>query len=150
MATLLETLQKDQLQSRKDRDAIKTSLLTTLFSEAVNVGKNQGNRASTDEEVIAVIKKFVKGSKENIEIYTKTGKTEALNLANQELDILQTYLPQTVSEDVLKVRIVEVMSKLNLPKESSSLGKVIKELKNEFGSTLDGALASKLVKEALA
>lgn len=150
MATLLETLQKDQLQSRKDRDAIKTSLLTTLFSEAVNVGKNQGNRASTDEEVIAVIKKFVKGSKENIEIYTKTGKTEALALATQELDILQTYLPKSVSEEVLIGRIHSIMFDLNLPKESASLGKVIKALKTEFGSTLDGALASKLVKEVLA
>jgi uncharacterized protein YqeY len=149
MTTLLETLQKDQLTARKAKDAISASLLTVLYSEAVNVGKNQGNRLTTDDEVIAVIKKMVKSSEQNIEIYTKAKKQEALVLTQKELIILSKYLPKAPSMDEVKSRVDEIIKSNNWAKESATMGKVMKELKVQYGSTLDGAATSKLLKELL-
>lgn len=147
--TLLQKLQQDQLAARKAKDAVQTSLLTTLYSEAANIGKNQGNRASTDDEVISVIKKFVKGSEQNIEIYSKANKVEALELAKQELDILMTYLPKAPSTDEVRNRINQLLAENDWKKEQATMGKVMKELKTQYGSSLDGALTSKLIKEVL-
>lgn len=151
MTSLLSKIQKDQIQARtsKQRDEVAVSLLTTLFSEAANVGKNQGNRESTDDEVVAVVKKFVKVAEQNLEIYEKAGKEEAVSQIKSELAILSNYLPKAPSVDEIKLVISNVFSEQGLAKEASSVGRVMKELKAQYGSALDGALASKLIKEFL-
>jgi hypothetical protein len=57
--SLIQTIKADQVQARKARSA-SASILTTLIGEAEMIGKNAGDRESTDEEVIAIIKKFIK------------------------------------------------------------------------------------------
>lgn len=154
VTTLLNTLLNDQKAARlqkENKDPVKISLLTTLYSEAVNVGKNKGNRPSTDEEVLAVIKKFVKGVTENIDIYTKNQAVEALDKAKKELVILQNYLPATVGSQEIEAYASSVILEEKLDKkDGQTFGKVMKGLKAKFGSSLDGAVASKVLKDFLA
>lgn len=147
---LLEKLKADQLAARKEKNEVATSLLTTLYSEAVNVGKNKGNRASTDDEVISVVKKFIKSANENKDIYTKSNNTDRIQVIEKELSILNAYLPQGVTPEEVRAVTLEIMAQLNLEKNPSSMGKIMKELKVRFGSTLDGAVASAIIKEILA
>lgn len=65
---LIVKIKHDQLVARKNRDQIESTLLTTLIGEADMVGKNNGNRDPFDEEVISVVKKFLKGVNETIAI----------------------------------------------------------------------------------
>lgn len=146
---LLNQIKSDQLIARKAKDEKLATLLTTLYSEAANVGKNQGNRDSTDTEVISVVKKFAKNNEQNIEIYTKANKTEALEMAKFELSVLEKYLPKSISVEDLKIKIVELINDNNLPKENSSMGKIMKLLKELYGDSLDGSVASKVIKETL-
>lgn len=146
---LLEKIKTDQLQARKENHEVKKNLLTTLYSEALNVGKNQGNRDSTDDEVTSVIKKFIKNSEQNIEIYMKTSKDEAKNLAIQELEILKSYLPKAPSMDEVMEKVENLMTVNAWKKEPAVIGKVMKELKGIYGSTLDGGAISKKLKEWL-
>ena len=71
--TILESVKKAQLQARKEKRAVDASTLTTLIGEAEMIGKNDGNRASTDAEVVTVIKKFVKNIDETLTILSKDG-----------------------------------------------------------------------------
>jgi uncharacterized protein YqeY len=146
---LLEKIKIEQLQARKENHEIKKSLLTTLYSEALNVGKNQGNRDSTDDEVISIVKKFIKNTEQNIEIYMKSGKEEAKNIAIQELTILKSYLPQAPSMDDVMVKVEELMNSNSWKKEPSVIGKIMKELKAIYGSSLDGGAISKKLKDWL-
>jgi len=61
--TLMEQIKTAQVTARKT-GAQEASLLTTLLGEAAMVGKN-ANRETTDQEVVAVVKKFVKNIDEN-------------------------------------------------------------------------------------
>ena len=63
---LLETINQDRNEARKMKYTATATLLTTLYSEAQMVGKNDGNRETTDAEVVAVIKKFVKNIDETL------------------------------------------------------------------------------------
>lgn len=146
---LLEKLKADQLTARKQKNEIATSLLTTLYSESLNVGKNKGNRHSTDDEVISIIKKFIKSANENKDIYTKSNIFDRVEVINKELTILNSYLPQGVTPEEVKVAVLDILIQLNLDKNPSSMGKIMKELKIRFGSTLDGAVASVIIKEIL-
>lgn len=149
MTSLLKQLQADQLNARKARDSIKATLLTTVLGEAVKVGKDDGDRDPTDTEVMDVFKKFVKNIKQNIIDYGKAGNTDAITVMDNELSILKPYLPTEVDASVLLNAIETIISSQALPKNGSSIGKVMAALNAQFGDSLDKKTASDLVKQAL-
>lgn len=149
MTSLLKQLQADQLNARKARDTFTATLLTTVMGEALKVGKDDGNRDSTDSEVIEVVKKFVKNIKQNIIDYGKAGKADAIASMEQEFTILKAYLPAEVDAAVVRDAINGIIAQKSLPKNGSSIGKIMPELNALFGDALDKKMASELVKEAL-
>ena len=73
--SLIQTIKTAQVAARKARDP-SASLLTTLIGEAEMVGKNAG-REVTDQEVVATIKKFIKGIDETLKAVASTGVDKA-------------------------------------------------------------------------
>ena len=141
--SLLETIKKDQFEARKSKEALKATLLTTLFAEASMKGKN-ANRDTTDEETVQVIQKFLKGVNETIGYLEKGGgdNTEAMATANAEKAILEAYLPKMASADEIRAAVSALKAD-----GTTNIGEIMKLLKLQFGSALDGKLASQLAKE---
>lgn len=141
--TLLATIKSAQLTARKNRDIIATALLTTLIGEASMPGKNDGNRESTDQEVVAVIKKFIKNANEVLKVSdNETSRTE--------LSILESFLPKQLSEEELRSSIQSIVSVTEAVNGSKpKMGDVMKALKQKHDGQYDGGLASKLIKELL-
>lgn len=141
--SLLEQIKNDQLTARKAKDSIKASLLTTLFSEASMKGKNAG-RETTDEEVVQVIQKFLKGVNETLKAleYSSDGRVKAACI---EKDILESYLPKMASAEEIRAAVAEIAASGVDPK--TKMGIVMKMLKDKFGASLDGKLASQIAKE---
>ena len=147
MTTLIEKIRQDSLAARKARDTVKGTFLVTLMAEAAKVGKDDGNRESTDAEVTAVIKKFIKNTEETLRAI---GANEAARTQPEaELAILQAYLPRQASEDEVRAAVARIVGELaeRTPKQ---MGAVMGKLTAEFAGNFEKGLASKLVKEALA
>lgn len=147
---MLNKIRADQLQARKDRDAVKASLLTTLIGEAAMVGKNAG-RESTDAEVIATVKKFIKNAEDTRSILRNQGadgSSSAMATVNTELAILGQYLPSQLEGAALRAVITDVAAAVgaSTPKD---MGKVMAALKAQYDGKYDGKAASALVKEVL-
>ena len=66
--SIVTNIKAASLQARKDRNAPKAALLSTLLGEVQMIGKNNGNRESTDGEAIAVIKKMLNNTTETLNI----------------------------------------------------------------------------------
>ena len=144
---LLEKLQAASLEARKAQNAIAAGLLTTLYSEAARVGKDQGNRVSTDNEVVAVVKKFGKNIDETLAALPETdARVAALRV---EKELLAAYLPQQLDEAGLSALVAELVGAL-ADKSPKQMGVVMAGLKVRAGGQYDGAMASRLVKAALA
>ena len=144
--TLLETIKKDQLQARKDRNKEKASLLTTLLGEAQMPGKNDGNRESTDVEVVAIVKKFIKNSNEII-----SNAYPAADIAVQaqnEIDTLEKYLPEQIEGQRLEMTLIGIVASVKA-ESIRDMGKVMKVLKEQYAGRYDGKEASTLIKELL-
>lgn len=147
---ILEKIKNASLAARKAKEALAATLLTTLYSEAVNVGKNNGNRDTTDAEAVAVVKKFLKGVDETISYLEKTGgdNATALTTARSEKEILECYLPSQLSELELQ-KIVGTLA-TDLPDRGpKQMGVLMKQLKEKYEGQYDGALASKVIKAVL-
>ncbi len=136
--TLLQTIRDDALVARKSRKSLEASLLTTLGSEAAMVGKNAGNRESTDAEVTAVIKKFLKNNAETISL-VQDPEVKA-NYENERL-ILQRYVPAelTREETVAEIALLGEVG----PKD---MGRVMGALNGKYPGRINGKLVGELLK----
>lgn len=128
---MLDKIKKDQLEARLSKSKVKASLLTTLIGEASPSGNDKA------PDVIAVIRKFVKNTKE---LFKHDPSNEK---AKEELQILEYYLPKVKSTQ----EHVELVSKLveDNTFTKQDMGKFMGLLNKESG--VDKALASKLFRE---
>lgn len=146
--TLFEQIKQDQLVARKDRDALRALLLTTLIGEATAIGKNDGNRDVTDAEVVALMKKFDKGIVESIAALRDVSNVDAsadryVNLLKEQ-SILQHYMPQQMDEHLLTMAVRMIVNEVG-----SNMGQVMATLKTRYAGQYDGKMASAIVKACL-
>jgi len=145
---LIDQIKQDLLQARRDRDSVASALLSTLLAEASAVGKNHGNRDSTDAEVLAVVTKFVKNLTEIINLPITTPALEQQHAqAVQEHQLLQRYVPQQLSADELKDIIGAMI--LTLPTTAGAMGAVMSQLRQNYAGRYNGQVASAVAKELL-
>lgn len=143
---LLEQIKNDIDSARREKDSSKVTFLSTLYAEAAMVGKNKGNRPSTDDEVIAVVKKFVNNADETAKARVKRG--ESPEKEQTEITILEGYMPKQLSDGALSEAIAQIIGTLP-DKSPKMMGKVMAELKAQHGGTYDGKKASEWVKNQL-
>lgn len=143
--TLIEQIKADSLHARKAKDAVKASLLVTLYAEASKEGKDAGNRPATDEEVIKTVRKFLKGLEESLQVLPDGPGRQQAQL---EKDYLQGYLPRQVQGDALAQVLQELVQTHGLH-GPQALGLLMKLLKERLPGAYDGAEASRLAKSVL-
>ena len=137
--SLMEQIKRDQLEFRKQRQSVEVSVLTTLIGEASAIGKNNGNRETTDAEVIALVKKFLDNNIATIKLLA-IDNTQ-VDVLNTENAALQVYLPKQMSEQEIRDALATC---------SKELGKIMGHFKKAFPGMYDGALVSRLAKEYVA
>lgn len=103
--SLLQKIRQDKVNYLKAKNREAFSTLGTLEGDARLIGMNDGNRETTDAEVIATIIKFIKGIDETIKLQPSE-KLEA------EKILLSSYLPKQLSEDELNKIISEKIQSL--------------------------------------
>jgi uncharacterized protein YqeY len=141
--SLLSVIRNDLDAARRNKDTRLLTLLTTLYSEAAMVGKTKRNGESTNEEVLAVTRKFKVGVEEIVKI---KGSNEFLDF---EISLYNKYLPELLTD----IQLTEIINNLiyELPEKSpKAMGVIMGKLKSEYLGRYDGTIASKLVKDLLA
>lgn len=140
--SLLETIRTDALEARKNSDPVAKNLLITLLSEAEMVGKNAGNRESTDEETTVVIRKFLKNINETLAPERVLAGSYRLKL-EVERDILNRYVPQELTRDALRAAILaEVGTGLTV----KDTGRVKAVLEAKYPGQVSGKVLSDVLK----
>lgn len=143
---MIKELKKMMMKAKLEKDKVKANLLATLIGEAVMVGKNDGNRETTDPEVLDLTKKFLKGVNENIRLRDELEKDKTAAL--HEKEILESLLPKQMTEAELEEAIEKIAQ--NLPERSMKMmGKVMGDLKDKYNGQFDGKMASNVVKKCL-
>ena len=151
--SLLLQIKKDQLKSRKEKDKLKSEVLTTLISEAQMIGKNDGNRETTEIEIVQLIKKYIKTNEETQDAVAQRNASEqTVQRLKDEKQILESYLPEQLDEDELNWAIDDIIEKLTEIEGTLSkrhMGLIMKELMVRHEGRLDGKIASNLVRQKL-
>lgn len=142
-----EKIRQDLKTAMIAKDETTVSTLRLLISELTyaKVGKEGG---LSDDAVISVIQKEVKKRKESIESYEKGGRPELAEKEQAELEILQKYLPEQISNEELTKIIEDAITKTGAS-TMADMGKVIGMVMGQVGASAEGARVSGLVKGRL-
>lgn len=143
---LIDQIRDDMFTARKGTDTVAKNLLVTLYSEAQRVGKDKRNGVSTDEECVAVIRKFLANAEETVRLLHARGQSSVAQ--THEVHILTTYLPTQLTEAELAQIVQNIVAELNLS-GAKVMGTVMAELKARHAGAYDGKLASQVVKTVL-
>jgi uncharacterized protein YqeY len=156
---LIDKITKNQVTARKNRQTTVATLLTTLLGEANMVAKNAQRDKPTDEEVTAVLKKFLKGNAESQAALRKAIETQEqhhpayvpkdlldkLGVAGEEQIVLEAYLPKQLSQDEL-TGIVQGALTGGVEK---NVGALMGFLKARYAGQYDGKVASAAIKSLI-
>lgn len=156
---LIDQIQSDLKQSMLSKDELKTSTLRMLISEIRYAALTNRDKSTEpegqalgsnlpDEVVITVVQKEAKKRKESIEGFRQAGREEQAQKEESELAILQSYLPQQISDQELK-KLVEDTIKETSASSMQDMGRVIGAVKQKTGQSAEGSRISQVVKECL-
>ncbi len=106
------------------------------------------SRLETDEEIVEVISSEAKKRKEAILEFEKGERQDLAEKEKKELEILQKYLPEQLSEEEIKKLVKEAIKKVGA-KEIKDTGKVMAQLMSQVKGKADGSQVGKIVKELL-
>ena len=145
--SLFDTIQSDMYAAMKSGDKHKTGTLRVALS-TLKDKKIEKREDLTEVEAIKIIQNLVKQRKEAADIYKENGRNDLMKNENTELEILNAYLPQMMSEDDLRTlvkKVVEDTGASNL----SDIGKVMPEVMKQSAGKADGKMAQSIVRDLL-
>lgn len=151
MSELLKKIKDAALQARKTRNTDVSAPLITLIGDIEAVGKKEG-RDVTDLEVTALLKKYIKNANETAIQAEKHEDAKNVTASLNEVRLYESFLPAQLDEAELREIIGKFISGTTIPGQvvpRPSIGVVSKLLKEEHGGSYDGAVAARLIKEAL-
>lgn len=147
MKKMVEKINQDLKEAMKNQDKFAVSVLRMLKS-ALQLESISLKKELSDNEVLTVIKRNVKQRKDSMAEYEKYGKTEEVENLAKEVELLQNYLGEEMSEEAINVVIDEVFES-EQPTSMKDMGKIMKILTEKLGPSADMSLVSKLVKDRL-
>ncbi len=137
---------EDLKEALKNQEKLVLSVLRMVKS-ALQLEKINKKDDLTDEEVLAVIKKQIKMRRDSIVEFEKFDKKEEIETLNQEIEILNRYLPEALSEEEIDKAIDDVFDTLK-PSGIKDIGAIMKALQS-IASQVDMSEVSKKVRMRL-
>lgn len=134
---MLQTqIENDMREAMKNKDR-KVNILKYMVAEFQR--RPNLNKMLEDKEVIALIRKYIKGVEETATL--RGGFTEEQTF---EIEVLSAYLPKMATDEEVKAWIVD---NLTLPENPQARMKLMREIMAHFGSTVEGNTVKRILME---
>ena len=131
----------------KSGDKRRVSTLRLLLSALKNE-KINSQRDLTGEEAEAIIRRAGKQRKESIEVYERTGRADLAAGEKEELAILESYLPQGMSDEELEAVMRGIAEEKGFT-SAKDVGLLMKELMARHRGRADGKRAQEIARKLL-
>ncbi|HEB56396.1 MAG TPA: GatB/YqeY domain-containing protein [Gammaproteobacteria bacterium] len=129
----------------KDKDRLGVLRLITAAIKQIEVDQRI---TLDDDQVIAVLEKMLKQRKDSIEQFSKAGRDELAAQEASEIEIIQEYLPEQLSEDEISSLIDDAISTTGAA-GMKDMGKVMGLLKPKLAGRADMGMVSRIIKDQL-
>lgn len=148
-----EQIKAKLIESMKAKDEQATGTLR-LINAAIKdkdiEARPKGNPNGIDDSaVMSLLQSMIKQRKESIEMYRQGHRDDLAAKEQAEVDIIQSFLPQQMTEEEMKVAIRDVITQTGAT-SVKDMGKVMGIVKAKYAGRMDMGRASGLIKAALA
>jgi len=146
-----DALKAAQIEAMKAKDKERLAAVRLILAKVKDRDielRTSDKKPDDDALVVDVLQKMVKQRRESIAMYEQGGRAELAAQEQSELDVIETFLPQQMSEDETKAAIDAIKAEVGA-ESVKDMGKVMAVLKERHGSVIDMSKASGLVKAAL-
>jgi len=149
--SLHQTLKSQIIEAMKAHETVRLRVLRGLVASCTNELvslKRKPDEELSDEDVLNVIRRAVKQRKDSIEQFTKGGRADLVEVEKAELAVLETYLPQMMSEEEVmtfaKTKMTE-LGNIDKTKIGMFMGTLMKELKGRADGDTVKTVVDKLL-----
>jgi len=144
---LKDKIKDDLKASMKSQDKTSMAVLRMLNSDIRNK-EIELIKEIGDEEIVKIVKSNVKKRKDAIVLYRQGNRMDLAKQEEDELVVLQKYVPEEMGEAALRRIVKDVIFKTGLNK-SADFGPLMKEVMKEVKGNADGKTVSSIVNEEL-
>jgi|TARA_Y100000294_G_scaffold160539_1_gene164262 hypothetical protein len=145
--SLFDQIQNDMYAAMKAGEKEKATALRTTLAKLKDKRIEKRDDLSEAEE-IKVLQTLVKQRKESVELYEKGGRPELAAAEKAEIDILNGYLPQMMSEEEIRAIVQSVAEEVGAT-SMADMGEVMPEVMKRGKGLIDGKTAQQFVREIL-
>ena len=146
--SLKATITEDMKSAMRAKDATRLSTIRMLLA-AIKQKEVDERIEVTDSDVVVIIDKMIKQRRESVAQFAAGGRPELAAAERAEIDLLQAYMPQPLSEGELD-RLIATAIAGTAVSDMSARGKVMATLKPQIAGRADMAKVSAKVKAKLA
>jgi len=140
---------KDAMKSKEeDRLRVLRSLKSKLLEREISERTGGEKTALSDDQVVEVLMKAAKQRKESIDQFKEGGRDDLVKSEQEELEIIQSYLPEMLTEEEIRDIARQKIDELEAD-SMADMGKVMGILMQELKGKAEGSTVSKVVKEEL-
>lgn len=134
---------------QQDKRRMSTLRLINAAIKDRDIAARSSDKSSvSDAEVMEILAKMVKQRHESIKTYTEGGRPELAQQEQEEIDIIQSFLPKQLTEDETRAAVSELMDEIGC-EGLRDMGKTMGALKQRYTGQMDFSLASRIVKEQI-
>ena len=128
---IYEQIKKDNIQAMKDKNVVARSLYSVVMNKIKleEIRKREKAQELVDADVIAILQKTVKELEEEKANFAKVGNSAQVEAVEKQMKIVESYLPQMMSEEEIKAVIMSL--------EDKSVPNVMKHFKANFNGKCD-------------
>ena len=140
---LKNRLRSDLTSARKDRDKLRTLVLSTILADVHN--REIELRAElSDDQTVKVLSRGIKQRKDAASQMRAAGRDELANGEEAQLTVLSEYLPEGMSEDEVRA-LVRAAIEDGVDQMGMLMGRVMPQIRGRY----DGKEANRIVREEL-
>ena len=144
---LKEKLMEDLKSSMKNKEEIRKNTIQMVRAAILQIEKDKGIQVE-DDKILEIIAKEVKTKKDALSDFERAGREDLINQTNQEIEILQEYLPQQLSREEIKKEVEKIIAEIGAT-TMKEMGAIMKEAKAKMGASADGKTINEVAKEIL-
>ncbi|MGP4107227.1 GatB/YqeY domain-containing protein [Virgibacillus sp. L01] len=146
--TILEQLNQDMKQAMKNKDKDTLSVVRMVKASIQNESIKLGNKELSEEEEITVLSRELKQRKDSLQEFKSAGRDDLVKKLEIEINILQEYMPEQISETELEALVQSTIQEVNATSKKD-MGKVMSAIMPKVKGQADGAQINRLVQKNL-
>jgi len=144
---LKEKLLEDLKVSMRDKNVVRKNTVQMIRAAILQIEKDTGSVVD-DNKIIDIIAKEMKKKKDAMQDFEKAGRQDLIDQTNEEMKVLEDYLPKQLSKEEIKEIVSKVIEEVGAT-SLKDMGIVMKEAKAKIGAGADGKTINEVVKELL-